>query len=189
MDVFGRERLGYREYGYCGECGARFSAVGGERCPECGHGSKGRDVWADFPDGRLGLGYVVGRVEFRQGGVSAGVHARVHEGVHAQVAASAPQKTVSGWPRRGRVYFIGVGEEGPIKIGFTERTVADRRRQLQTSHPDTLVLLAIIEGDERLERDLHKRFAGFRLKGEWFRRCPELLDFIAEKTAGAEKVA
>lgn len=72
------------------------------------------------------------------------------------------------------VYFIG-GPSGPIKIGVSK----DPKRRLaglQTNSPYHLKLLAIAPGGVEEERFLHAKFAHLRLKGEWFKRDPELLD-------------
>jgi hypothetical protein len=40
-----------------------------------------------------------------------------------------------------------------------------------------LEILAVLPGADR-ERQLHKRFAVHRVRGEWFRQDPEILTFI-----------
>jgi hypothetical protein len=42
-----------------------------------------------------------------------------------------------------------------------------------------LSVLALLEGSRQLERELHRRFAVYRLRGEWFRDVPEIRDFFA----------
>lgn len=42
-----------------------------------------------------------------------------------------------------------------------------------------LRLLAVIDGDRKAEAKLHDRFAACRVKGEWFKACPELMDYIS----------
>lgn len=82
-------------------------------------------------------------------------------------------------PSRPVVYFIQLGEGGPIKIGFT--TNLDKRiKALQTASPDNLILLAAVEGSERTERGLHARFGEHRQRGEWFAPAPEILEYIEE---------
>ncbi len=76
------------------------------------------------------------------------------------------------------VYFLRAGTDGAIKIGVTE-TIEARMAQLQTGSAERLHLLAIMRGDEKIERQLHARFAGHRMMGEWFRAVPELLEFVA----------
>lgn len=57
-----------------------------------------------------------------------------------------------------------------VKIGKTTQQ-ANRLAALQTANPFDLVTVAIIQPDDgdELERELHKRFARYRHRGEWFR--------------------
>jgi hypothetical protein len=78
------------------------------------------------------------------------------------------------------VYFGRDEATKLIKIGFTSREGEDRLQDIQTGCPGQLVLLLQIEGTKRDEAAWHKRFAGARERGEWFRPVPELLLAIAE---------
>jgi hypothetical protein len=51
-------------------------------------------------------------------------------------------------------------------------------KSLQTGCPGYLILLLSLEGRERTERQLHKRFRSLRVRGEWFRPGPDLLEFL-----------
>jgi hypothetical protein len=82
-------------------------------------------------------------------------------------------------PRTAKVYLIRQGESGPIKIG-TSTDVESRLASLQTANPEPLHLLRTFDGDERIERAIHGRFAHLRLRGEWFKPAAELLAFAAE---------
>jgi predicted DNA-binding transcriptional regulator AlpA len=84
--------------------------------------------------------------------------------------------------RRNRqsVYFIECGDY--IKIGFSA-SLKRRLAALENVTPYPLILLATINGSKEIEADLHSRFADARHKGEWFRKTPELMSFIAECTA------
>jgi hypothetical protein len=75
----------------------------------------------------------------------------------------------------GFVYFVECDDF--IKIGYTE-SVEDRVRALATATPYPLTVLATINGSQNTESCLHSRFADARHKGEWFRKTPELLDYI-----------
>jgi hypothetical protein len=66
------------------------------------------------------------------------------------------------------IYFIHNVERRAIKIGYAANPI-QRMRALQTGLPDTLELMGSIEGDMCRERDLHRRFESFRIRGEWFR--------------------
>ena len=72
------------------------------------------------------------------------------------------------------VYFIRAGETGPVKIGWT-KDVEDRRKILQTSQPELLQVIRVVDGTRSLERWLHDRFAALRLVGEWFRFDADML--------------
>lgn len=65
------------------------------------------------------------------------------------------------------VYFIRDASTGRVKIGHG-RDPWRRLTMLQTGCPGELTLLAIIEGGEATERELHERFAEHRARGEWF---------------------
>jgi hypothetical protein len=75
------------------------------------------------------------------------------------------------------VYFIQ-SDAGPIKIGHSDVGARSRLSQLQTSSPIGLKLLKVLPGTIKLERELHRKFAQYRLRGEWFQPSPELLEFI-----------
>ena len=83
--------------------------------------------------------------------------------------------------RMSSVYFVQAND-GHIKIGLA-RDVQKRLASLQTAHAHELVLLVAIEGTFRLEQSLHRKFAHLRLRGEWFRPEPELLELIAQSKA------
>jgi hypothetical protein len=83
------------------------------------------------------------------------------------------------------VYFIQAGQGGPIKIG-TSRSPARRFYQLQTASAIQLAPLGLMKGGRNLERAIHAAIdeisPSARLKGEWFRPLPGLLDYIAEES-------
>lgn len=73
------------------------------------------------------------------------------------------------------VYFIECG--GFVKIGVAVN-VEKRLASLQTGNPAPLTLLVAISGNEKMERELHKRFAVDRVQGEWFNFSPALKAYI-----------
>lgn len=77
-----------------------------------------------------------------------------------------------------RVYFIQGEGGGPIKIGRAAEPY-QRLSDLQTAHHETLRLLATAPLNVTAEKDLHRRFRHLRLRGEWFKAAPELLEHIA----------
>lgn len=68
-----------------------------------------------------------------------------------------------------KVYFIGESAKltGMVKIGVA-RDPASRLPSLQTGYPHKLHILGAVPGDEKREREYHKRFAKQRRHGEWF---------------------
>lgn len=76
------------------------------------------------------------------------------------------------------VYFIQAEQGGPIKIGVCRDPHA-RLASLQTCNPLKLRILGVVEGVEKDERRLHRRFAATRLQGEWFEPSGELLEYVA----------
>lgn len=77
---------------------------------------------------------------------------------------------------RHHCYFVG-GDEGPIKIGFSQWP-ARRLKQMQGHSPVPLRILASITGGAEREQHYHRRFSAARLRGEWFERTPEIIDEI-----------
>jgi hypothetical protein len=76
------------------------------------------------------------------------------------------------------VYFIQAGNDGPIKIGIAQ-DVPRRLTLMQHANAEVLWLLTYVPGAPKLERLLHKHFAGGRLRGEWFDPATAgLRDFI-----------
>lgn len=85
------------------------------------------------------------------------------------------------------VYFIRDLNSGLVKVGHG-RDPWRRLTMLQTGCPGPLEMVAIIEGDAEVERDLHVRFAAKRERGEWFRVEGAFADYI-ESLPRAEKAA
>lgn len=79
----------------------------------------------------------------------------------------------------GYVYFIKAKCEGnPIKIGYSIDP-KKRLKSLQTASPVKLKLVKAIPGNRDTERNLHRRFKKYRIRGEWF-KSEKLLSFIKE---------
>jgi hypothetical protein len=81
----------------------------------------------------------------------------------------------------GGVYFAGFAEY--VKIGWSTNVNA-RLRELQTGAPERLRLYTVLPGIRDKEKDTHRRFAHLRLQGEWFRRAPDLVEFMEQVKAG-----
>jgi hypothetical protein len=79
-------------------------------------------------------------------------------------------------------YFIINESRTKVKIGksqFPEK----RLKQLQTGTDEKLFLYGTAPGDKIEEQDLHRRFAPYRLRGEWFSFPPievELQEIVSE---------
>lgn len=79
-----------------------------------------------------------------------------------------------------RVYFVRFADYR--KIGWTSDLPA-RLVDLEKNLPKPLTILHSRPGSKADEWALHKQFSHLRLRGEWFRVVPELLDFIEQKKA------
>ena len=78
------------------------------------------------------------------------------------------------------IYFIQAGQDGPIKIGFSENP-AQRFVKVQSDNPAECILLGVMAGDVATERELHAKLALHVIRGEWFRPAS---DVLAEVPAG-----
>lgn len=83
----------------------------------------------------------------------------------------------------GHVYFLQGESGGPIKIG-TSRNIKGRLRTHQSSNPTALRVLATIKGGRETESDIHRMFAKYQVKREWFEPSPEILAYINECRRG-----
>lgn len=77
----------------------------------------------------------------------------------------------------GVVYFIQGTAIPLIKIGIANNVVS-RLYSLQSGSPDELRLLTTQPGGGLVEKTLHDRFSHLRVRGEWFRPEPELIEYI-----------
>jgi hypothetical protein len=84
------------------------------------------------------------------------------------------------------VYFARAA--GLIKVGSTN-SLRQRWIALQCFCPVKVELLLAIEGDGRLERIIHHKFAHLHDHQEWFRPEPELLGFIDDQSRGPSAVS
>lgn len=78
----------------------------------------------------------------------------------------------------GHVYFIEAGDF--IKIGYTQSPLA-RVIKMMTDSPFELKVLHLEDGTFKQEKNYHRHFAPLRVRGEWFRKAPELLEFIEQR--------
>lgn len=87
-----------------------------------------------------------------------------------------PPKVIDPRPGRYdelRVYFIQAAS-GQIKIGIAADPTA-RLRDLQVGSPVPLALVCDCGGGRPQEREYHRRFAAYRVHGEWFEPSAEII--------------
>lgn len=93
-------------------------------------------------------------------------------------------RAAGGWRAKkvGLVYFIEAIGCDRIKVGFTsKRSVEERAKNIQTSCPFQISVLASHPGSMLDEWNLHQRFAAARVASniEWFHATEELRSHIA----------
>lgn len=79
--------------------------------------------------------------------------------------------------KNGTVYFLQA-DDGPIKIGWTQKNIDKRIAILEWANPQQIILLGIMEGDQMLEQSIHEQFGKDKIKGEWFTPSPHLIAYI-----------
>lgn len=86
-------------------------------------------------------------------------------------------------PKTPGVYFVQEADNGAIKIGYADWP-KKRLKELQVGNPRELRIIGLLlTDDHREESRMHRRFAAHRLRGEWFRPAPELVEFIDNMVA------
>lgn len=80
------------------------------------------------------------------------------------------------------VYLIRDSWMNLVKIGVT-KNISSRFRELQNGCPQELVIVGLIhnESANKIERQLHKRFASKNYRGEWFELTEADVDSILEQ--------
>lgn len=81
------------------------------------------------------------------------------------------------------LYVIRRRDTHEIKIGVSFEP-KKRLRSIQAYHARPLELLVTVAAKRNAEEKAHKRFAAHRLSGEWFRECPEILEWVKELKSG-----
>jgi hypothetical protein len=66
---------------------------------------------------------------------------------------------------QGYVYFLRAGNT--VKIGFS-KNLQGRLEKLRNGNSFPVFICKFVNGDRKTERSFHKRFAEYRLRGEWF---------------------
>lgn len=78
--------------------------------------------------------------------------------------------------QKGFVYLINDWEHNGIyKIGVTRGTIEHQLKKLQTGNPDDLVVCRYFHTEHPffIEKQLHRRYSGFRVRDEWFELSDE----------------
>lgn len=86
--------------------------------------------------------------------------------------------------RPQKVYFIGNGDK--VKIGISVSPQA-RLKDMEVSNHGELKLLATIPGGRKRERELHRRFMQYHIRGEWFELVTPIKKFIAGVKSAAKR--
>ena len=95
----------------------------------------------------------------------------------AERAGKIEIRPILPWPTVSGVYFLRVHDR--VKIGVA-KNVARRLSDHQCASPFETHLLAVQEGGGAVERELHKRFAEWRVKNEWFLLSKQILEHIVQ---------
>lgn len=80
------------------------------------------------------------------------------------------------------IYFIGNTKEGVVKIGRTESDIKKRLSSIQnTCHYKLFVFMTINHENPHFEKVLHYELIHYRLRGEWYKYVPDILDTVLQK--------
>jgi hypothetical protein len=77
------------------------------------------------------------------------------------------------------VYFLKAGPF--VKIGFTAGPPQARIADLKTGCPYEIELIGTVPGPQKLESELHRRFAVHRASREWFHAHSDILQYVRER--------
>ena len=94
------------------------------------------------------------------------------------------KKTKYLMSKHDKVYFIT--DRRYVKIGKTKNIIS-RLSGLQTGHPEKLYVLGYVDGGIGEEKEIHKRFNKYRVRGEGFRLTEEFAQEIKDLCKGEYK--
>lgn len=77
-------------------------------------------------------------------------------------------EAVTGQKYLGSIYFLQAETGGPVKIGWTIHDPKRRLSAFQIGSPQLLTIRGVLPGTSEDEKELHRRFAEDRVRGEWF---------------------
>lgn len=66
------------------------------------------------------------------------------------------------------IYLISDVKKEYCKIGYTQKDPLSRLCSIQVGNPIELEISSLIEGSIKLEKQLHKKFEEYYIRGEWF---------------------
>lgn len=95
----------------------------------------------------------------------------------------------SAWYASFVVYFVQMGQDGPVKIGYSrdEAALKARMRSIDYGLPYPARLLGTLRrAGRQVEHTLHVSFARHRLRGEWFRPHPDILQAARSASQGIQ---
>ena len=75
------------------------------------------------------------------------------------------------------IYFIKMDQTDIVKIGYAHDPFK-RLKSLQTGNPFKLSIFYTMDGDCRLEKDIHDLFLDYKMYGEWFKCHDLVVEFI-----------
>lgn len=81
------------------------------------------------------------------------------------------------WKTLPHVYFFYALGGKSIKIGFSTNFDC-RLRTVATYCPHEIMPIAVIPGKQQEERKAHRILRSCRIRGEWFRDCPQVWNYI-----------
>ena len=79
------------------------------------------------------------------------------------------------------VYFVQKSSDGMIKIGYSN-CIRCRLFALNQIAGEKVRVLSIFDGGKQQEKELHLRFAKYRISGEWFEPHESLLEYIEKRS-------
>lgn len=147
------------------------AAPGMKKCPKCGSFK----FWEEFYKNRKMYDGLASWC------IACSKKSKSVESAKARKNRVNAQRIRKGYKGGGFIYFVQIGEKGPIKIGKAFN-INTRMKHLQISNPEELFLIKIIENiGPILESDIHFELSEHNIRGEWFHPEP-VIDWINNNT-------
>ena len=113
------------------------------------------------------------------GVVSPDAERQVEENAEEEKARRLRKKMTPKPPNPSFIYLVLDERTGCIKIGRS-KTPSARERTLQSENPAHHMLF-VHPGDADLEGQLHRQFAEYQVRGEWFRLSEAQIESIKRR--------